>query len=568
MKNLKISQKLILSFLILSLITTIVGCTGIYSMIQMKASGTKLYEKQTAPLSVISDLTVNLEHIKSQSREYIVYYKDPNRLQKIETDIKQYQTQLQKDMKDYAPTISTAASKALFDEANKMYDEQLMPALNQIASSAQGGDAAGATTQLENFNTVIEKMENNYNQCMVNRINNAKANNDSNNQMADAMITVLIAVMLAGVAGSIAWGIMLARALSRPINEMASAAENIAEGNLNVAITYVSRDEIGSLANSLKSAAHTLQLYIRDISSHLDLIARGDLTAEISQEYAGDFAPIKDALVTISDDLNRALTTISNSAEQVNSGASQMSGGAQELAQGTTEQAGTVEELAAASSDISDKVKENAESVRVMAGYVDEAVAQIGRGNTQMDRMLSAMNDISTSSNEIGKIIKAIDDIAFQTNILALNAAVEAARAGAAGKGFAVVADEVRNLAVKAADAAKQTTALIDDSVQNVQHGTEMANSTAKALNDAAEKIHLVGETIAKVSSASDGQALAIRQITIGVEQVSSVVQTNSATAEESAAASEELSAQADMLLGLVNHFRLKGQPVPEEEQF
>ncbi len=562
MKNMKIAKKLICSFLIISMITAIVGVTGIISMIQMKASGTKLYEKQTEPLAVISELVANLERMKSYSREYVVYYQDSDKLQTIQTNAQKVKTQLEKDMKDYAPTISTAASKALFDEANKMYSDQLAPSFSQIESDAQSGNSAGATQELENFNTILDKMESNYDQCLQNRINNAKANNDANNQMADSVMAVMIGVILAGVTISIFMGYRVAKSLSKPINEMALAAERISEGHLDVEITYVSRDEVGSLAKSLKSAAATLQLYVRDISENLGMMASGDMTAEITQEYVGDFAPIKEALVQISDGLNKALSSIHVSADQVNSGAENVSGGAQLLAQGATEQASTVEELAASTSEVSGKIRENAANVKAMSGHIDETIAHVSNGTQKMKEMLSAMNAISSSSGEIGKIIKVIDDIAFQTNILALNAAVEAARAGEAGKGFAVVADEVRNLASKSADAAKQTTALIEGSISNVQNGSELANQTALALEEITQKVQLVGDTIQKIDRASAEQAAAIQQISSGVDQVSSVVQTNSATAEESAAASEELSAQSDMLNNLVANFKLKDTAV------
>jgi len=230
--------------------------------------------------------------------------------------------------------------------------------------------------------------------------------------------------------------------------------------------------------------------------------------------------------------------------KRINSGAEQVSGGAQELAQGATEQASSVEELAASSSEVSEKVRDNAENVRIVTGYVTETTKKVNQGTVQMKQTLSSMHDIDTSSNEIGKIIKVIDDNAFQTNILALNAAVEATMAGSAGKGFAVVADEMRNLASKSADAAKQTTSLIESSILSVKGGSKIADLTAKELEKIAAKVQLVGETIQKIKRATSDQAIAIEQITQGVEQVSSVVQTNSA--------------QVDMLSKLVGRFKLK----------
>jgi methyl-accepting chemotaxis protein len=296
-------------------------------------------------------------------------------------------------------------------------------------------------------------------------------------------------------------------------------------------------------------------------------MAQGDMTAKISQDYIGDFIPIKQALLKISDSLNETLSAIQVSARQVDGGAQQVSAGAQALAQGATEQASSVEELAASGSEVAEKVRQNAQHVNQVTEYIRETKEKVEEGTGQMSRMLESMQSINASSNEIGKIIKVIDDIAFQTNILALNAAVEAARAGSAGKGFAVVADEVRNLAGKSANAAKQTTALIESSVKSVKDGSEIADVTARGLDEIAKKVQLVGETIQKIDQASSEQAVAIEQITRGVEQVSTVVQTNSATAEQSSAASEELSAQSDMLNSLIGKFRLRTDSAQEARE-
>ncbi|MGX8702120.1 methyl-accepting chemotaxis protein [Caproiciproducens sp.] len=558
MKNLKIANKLILSFLAISLITIIVGGAGIYSMRQMEASSKKLYEQQTVPLPVMSDIIVNLDRLRGLSRDYILYYDNQEELKTIVANTEKYKKQYDDAVEQYEPTIATEASKELFLQTKAMFNEEFWPVFEDIVQKTGQKNIGEAMTSLKKLMEINIKVTDNYTQCMQNRVSNAKANNDANQQLGNTMMLMMIVIILFGVFVSVGWGFWLARKLSRPVNEMAVAAESIARGKLDVDITYSSKDEIGSLARSLQSAAGTLKLYVADISDKLGRMAKGDMTADITQEYAGDFAPIKQALMQISDELNNTLAAIDTSAEQVNSGAAQVSDGSQELAQGATEQASSVEELAASVTEVSGKVSETADNVRVMAGYVKDTVAQVEQGNEQMRQMLSSMEEISNTSSEIGKIIKVIDDIAFQTNILALNAAVEAARAGSAGKGFAVVADEVRNLASKSANAAKQTTSLIEGSIQSVKNGTAIAGRTAKELNEIAAKVGLVGETIVKIDMASSDQAAAIEQITTGVDQVSAVVQTNSATAEESAAASEELSAQADMLRKLVGSFQLK----------
>ena len=381
------------------------------------------------------------------------------------------------------------------------------------------------------------------------------------------MLLMSLIVMLAFTALLIVlMAFFIKRMVSKPVKLMADTAYELSNGNLDTYIEFESKDEIGTLAESLRKTIAALRLYVRDISENLEKMADGDMTNEITQDYVGDFLPIKKSLVKISDSLNQTLTSINVAAEQVNSGAEQVSIGAQTLSQGATEQASSIEQLSASIIEVSTQVKDTAQNVKMASEYVADAGEGVIVSNEHMQNMLKAMTEINDSSMQISKIIKVIDDIAFQTNILALNAAVEAARAGSAGKGFAVVADEVRNLASKSAIAAKQTTALIETSVSSVDNGTQIAHKTAQALDEVRAKSKMVEDTINKIKVATEEQAAAVDQITQGVEQISTVVQTNSATSEESAAASEELSGQAAMLKQEIAHFRLKrNAPVKTE---
>lgn len=259
----------------------------------------------------------------------------------------------------------------------------------------------------------------------------------------------------------------------------------------------------------------------------------------------------------MSNTLKDAIGKIQQSSIAINMNAEQVSTGAQTLAQGTTEQASAIEELSAEINEIYTTIVNNAEYAENAGSKAMQASKEVEHGNMQMREMLSAMDEISNSSSEIGKIIKVIDDIAFQTNILALNAAVEAARAGAAGKGFAVVADEVRNLAGKSAEAAKQTTALIENSINAINKGTMLAGEAGKSLAGIVDKTNETNELINEIVKASSQQTISVNQIRRGIEQISSVVQENAATAEASAANSEELSGQVLILNDLVKQFTL-----------
>ncbi|AKA67265.1 methyl-accepting chemotaxis protein [Clostridium scatologenes] len=296
---------------------------------------------------------------------------------------------------------------------------------------------------------------------------------------------------------------------------------------------------------------------IEEASNIMQKMAEGDLTFKMNEDYKGEYAKMKDSLNFTISFFNDVLNEINNSATEVASGSRQVSDGSQALSQGATEQASSVEELTVSINEVAAQTKENAVNANQANELALKAKENAKQGNEHMGEMLKSMQEINESSSNISKIIKVIDEIAFQTNILALNAAVEAARAGQHGKGFAVVAEEVRNLAARSANAAKETTGLIEGSIIKVEAGTEIANATAKALNEIVEGVAKSANFVGEIASASNEQAAAIAQINKGVEQVSQVVQTNSATAEESAAASEELSSQSQILKEMVSKFRL-----------
>lgn len=353
--------------------------------------------------------------------------------------------------------------------------------------------------------------------------------------------------------------------IANPIIACANRLKLLSEGDLHTEVPKTkSKDETGVLLNSLEITINEINDIINDISYHLGTIGKGDLTRNVEKEYVGDFKPIEQSLVKILQSLNYIFTNIGESTEQVASGAQQVAAGAQVLTEGATEQASSIEELAATINEISERTISNNENAQNGKKISEEASMEVQKGTEHMNQMIAAMSDISESSAQIGRIIKAIEDIAFQTNILALNAAVEAARAGSAGKGFAVVAEEVRNLASKSAEAASDTTQLIENSMKTIKRGTDIADVTLKAFNSIVEKANITVSIVEGIAEASQQQTLSASQINSGIDQISSVVQTNSATAEESAAASEELSSQAVCLRDILSKITVKHSSLSE----
>lgn len=384
--------------------------------------------------------------------------------------------------------------------------------------------------------------------------------NQANGASRNAMV-MGIGALIIGVAVCAVIAMRFSRSIVKPLEELDRAAKEMSKGDLKASrfITYQSKDEIGYLADSLRSTMAILDSYVTEISSILLRLSKGDLTVPRDQitDFMGDFSEIKSSFVTILKSFNNTLGDIHESSAQVDISSDQVSDAAQLLSQGSTEQAMALEELTGAITDISSQIRENAENAQSANTLTAKVQKEVEESNLHMVTMNSAMNEINESSQEIGKIIKTIEDIAFQTNILALNAAVEAARAGEAGKGFAVVADEVRNLASKSADASKNTAVLIENSVKAVENGMAIAEQTSHSLDVVKDTTIQVVDTVNRIAGASEKQAESVENVSVRVNQISQVVQTNSATAEESAAASEELSSQAAYLEQLVERFHL-----------
>lgn len=558
MKNLKIGVKLLITFMIIIVLFCATVTASIMGLTENEEKYSEFYNVGYQITNKVMNMRRGLQ-IVVKDLSFIT-------MEDNAEEVKEYQADLDKEL-----DLLSENGDWLF--ANFTGDKQLLDAFSEkIMAAMEMQETVLTTTQtdrqaaqrmlLDEYQPLVDDAVD----ALIHISEVAEQEAETNYTETVAMQERLIIIQLSMAGGALLITIILSlyltRAITKPIRDLEKSAEKIVDGDFNISITYKSKDEMGRLADAFRNMTEILEEVITDASRLLSEMADGnfDVRTHAEERYVGEFQSLLLSIRKLNSGLSSTLGQINRSADQVAAGSDQVSIGAQALSQGSTEQAAAVEELATTIAGISTQVKDTATDALEAKRQSTMAGDEAEECNQQMRDMMNAMEEITRTSDEIGKIIKTIEDIAFQTNILALNAAVEASRAGTAGKGFAVVADEVRNLANKSTVASQNTAELIEGSIKAVSRGTQIADSTAQSLVKVVEEVRSASGKVDKIADAAEEQAGAIEQVTLGINQISSVVQTNSATAEESAAASQELSEQADMLKQLVAKFILRAE--------
>ena len=564
MSNLKIANKLLISFTIVIVLAVVVGVVGIIGMTNINDASTQMYEHQSRPLPLIAYSIEYVQHLRLYSRglEILIMQDNHHEIPDVLRVIDNSRSELIRNLDLFEPTIIPGGEiDGIFRETRRIINNVYFPFLDRASALASAGDLASLAAETDAVESDIATVMSNLNQIMEIRVNMASAANDSNDSLFDGMLTTIIIVLITSIVIAVVLALTVSKNISKPLKEYDEWMRLTAKGDivwrpeelLELEKYKGRKDEVGTLIDSYVELID----YMKIMCENLQKVAQGDLNFEVSAHSDKDLLAVN--LQKMVEDLNELFFEINQASTQVHAGARQIADGAQSLAQGSTEQAATVQQLSAAISQIAQKTKENASMAGRAANLAGNIKMSAEKGSAQMDEMMVAVKEINQSSQSISKVIKVIDDIAFQTNILALNAAVEAARAGQHGKGFAVVAEEVRNLAAKSAEAAKDTSGLIASSMEKAELGAKIAEETASSLVEIVSGINESNQLVNDIALSSEEQSHGISEVNSGIDQVAAVVQMNSATAQESAASSIELSGQSDVLEDVIGRFNLKG---------
>ncbi|ADQ05057.1 methyl-accepting chemotaxis sensory transducer [Caldicellulosiruptor owensensis OL] len=511
-KNLKMSAKILSGFMVVLILIMIMGILSIVDLNKINNSYMNLYNTHVKSFELIGQVLDYFQRQRVNYRNVLLARNSAEMnsyIQKTDEIANNFKTALE----EYSKLIEEEDTRKEYQNLSSLMREY-ESLTNQIIDLAKKDknaaidllfkpSSAQLVTEVQNSINTLYDLERKY----------IKKIKEQNSLLTKTTVTTMIIIIICCMVISLVLGIAISSAISRPLSDMVIAAQKIAEGDLTIDVKADSKDEIGLLAGAFSKMI---------------------------------------------DSLSQLIFSVKSSAEQVALGAKQLADASQSLAQGATEQASTIEELNASVEEVSAQTKQNSKNVEEATNFANQIKDEAKVGMQQMEDMMKAMEEINMASSNISKIIKTIDEIAFQTNILALNAAVEAARAGSYGKGFAVVAEEVRNLATRSANAAKETSSLIESTIKKIEVGDSIAKQTYSSLDRITKNIDKMAMIMNDIMYSSKEQSEAIAQITEGINQVANVVQSNSANSQETAAASEELFSQADVLKALVEKFKTK----------
>jgi len=551
-KNVKISARLIAGFLIVAVIAGVIGLVGILSLNSVNSDAKILYEKATEPMVQLSEVLELYLEIRVDLRNLILL-EDETAIYKTIDTLRSKSDQIMAIMDECEKTAVAEKTVELFENFDSSFSEYIV-IMEQIIRLVQTGDKeeAGIVLLDESMANAATTAQDSIEGLVDQKAAGGASQYELILETSRSTKITMIILLFFGLVIALVFGLLISGSISKPIREIVDVANQLALGDIDVNIKNEYNDETGELAKAFRALADA----VRNQTYLARRLAEGDFSMEVEVRSEKDV--LGKALNEMIGKINDLMTSIAFSSEQVANGSKQISESSAVLSEGSTEQATAIEQLTASLEEIASQTENNANNANKANELTKGVKASADEGNNQMKEMLKAMEEINVSSNNINRIIKVIDDIAFQTNILALNAAVEAARAGQYGKGFAVVAEEVRTLAAKSADAAKETTELIGNSIGKVNDGTKIAGKTADFLNSIVSEIDKVYAIVNDIAAASSEQAAGISQVNQGIIQVSGVVQINSSTAEETAAASEELAGQAELLQDMISKFRLR----------
>lgn len=549
MKNLKVKIKMLVAFGILIILIIAMNAFSLFSLRKNSNLAVEIYDgphiSALSAVSMIKDINQMSGSIKS-----MIIYKDSSKYEQLyQNSRKAVDAEINALSNEFGNEMQSI--KNLISSLDSLYSE-----ISNLISSGSLDEAALKLTQ--EYEPVFQDALQQLNTLAVQINADAELFRDQVKSKTDMSVIIQDIIFIVIVLASLFIAIKLALNITLPLKSLSDGMNKLSVGNFDVQLENPNKDELGILSNQLNATTENIKSYISDISYVLSEMSSNNIALSVEREYLGAFVEIKNSLNKIIESMNMTMCEIQKCCGQVRVGSSHVANTSTTLSLGTTEQSAAVDEFRTCLSQVALLTTSDGENAEKIKDITIQSQISVGESNRQMSEMLTAINEIYDSSNEIAKVNTLINDIAFQTNILALNAAVEAARAGAAGKGFAVVADEVRNLASKSAEAASNTSIIIEHTLKSVTNSSVLANNTAKSLKTVDEKVGLMEGLLENIDKSTSEQAVAFANMQQALEKISSVVISNTSAAEENSAASEELSSQAIMLEELVAKFKLK----------